>query len=130
MPEQNSPIVPGDLFARHQTITGLRALADFLEANPDVPVCEYGWTLRMSQGVSQNAETDAHQRAEVDRVAALLDVEPSTTPGGHYQAFRRFGRIVYQISHIPARRMEEHEALMSYADHFHADGRNEPGRAA
>lgn len=34
--------VPGDLFARTQTVAGLRALADFLEANPAVPVREFG----------------------------------------------------------------------------------------
>ena len=37
------PLIPGDLFARTQTVAGLRALADFLNAHPEIPVREYGW---------------------------------------------------------------------------------------
>jgi hypothetical protein len=123
------PIVPSDLFSRHQIIEGLVDLAAFLEANPDVPVSEYGWTLAVSQGVSTSAETDAAQHAEVDRVAALLGVEPETSRGDHYTASRAFGRIVYEVSHVPAREMAEHYALMSYADNFAGTDRN-GGRAA
>ena len=109
------PIVPGDLFARAQTIAGLRTLADFLEANPAVPVYEYGWE------VTVHAEgTDAQEVAEVDRVAALLGVTPVRSPGGHYIASKVFGRITYRIVHIPARRMAAHNALMSYAPVFDA----------
>ncbi|WP_433180631.1 hypothetical protein [Actinoallomurus sp. CA-150999] len=107
------PIVPGDLFARTQTIAGLRALADFLEANPAIPVYEYGWE------VSVHTEgTDEQETAEVERIAALLDVTPVRSPGGHYTASRTFGRITYRIVHIPARRMAAHNALMTYAPAF------------
>src|SRR5690606_26479310 len=67
---RTSPIVPGDLFARHQTITGLRALADFLEANPGVPVNTYGETFH----VPIRAADDASAVALVDQTAALLGV--------------------------------------------------------
>jgi hypothetical protein len=109
------PIVPGDLFARTQTITGLRALADFLEANPAVPVNEFGWT------VTVHADgTDAEERAEVNRIAELLNVTPTdeTEQGRHYRATKSFGRITYETVHIPARRMDDYRALMSYRPAF------------
>ncbi|MEV5705742.1 hypothetical protein [Actinoallomurus sp. NPDC052274] len=111
------PIVPGDLFARHQTIAGLRALADFLEANPGVPVNPFGWELSYHPH-----DTDEHEAAEVERIAALLDAVPvdERGAGGHYTASKTFGRITYKVVHVPARRMAAHEALMSYADVFEA----------
>ncbi len=139
-------LIPGDLFARHQTITGLRALADFLETNPAVPVNEYGWEVLIHSGVSRDTTTDADQRAEVDRVAALLGVQvlDETGEGGHYMASRSFGRVVYRIVHVPARRMAQHRAELSYRDnirlgHSHENqgrdqdrghGQGERGRAA
>jgi hypothetical protein len=113
------PIVPGDLFARTQTIAGLRALADFLEHNPAVPVREYG----QEYTVFTRTESDEAARAEVDRIAALLgeDVEDETGRGGHYTVSKIFGRITYTAIHIPARCQAEHDALMSYAPAFHPD---------
>ncbi len=98
---QTAPVVPGDLFARHQTITGLRALADFLEANPAVPVEEYGYDLTFSV---RNMD-DASAVALVDRTAALLGVDAAddTHRGGHYIATRSFGRVTYRMVHIPER---------------------------
>uniref|UniRef100_UPI003F491EE1 hypothetical protein n=1 Tax=Actinomadura rifamycini TaxID=31962 RepID=UPI003F491EE1 len=128
----SSPIVPGDLFARHQTITGLRALADFLEANPAVPVEEYGQTFHLSVCDLD----DASGAAVVDRVAALLgvDVCDETARGGHYTATKTFGRISYKIVHIPARAWDEYRARDSYhdsviCDRTPGDGQT-PGRAA
>jgi hypothetical protein len=107
------PIIPGDLFARTQTISGLRALADFLENNPAVPVSEFGWE------VSHYPEgTDQEQKAEVDRIAALLSVAPDNRR--HYMASKTFGRITYRAVHIPARRMAAYDALMSYHPAFDA----------
>jgi hypothetical protein len=109
------PIVPGDLFARTQTIAGLRALADFLEDHPAVPVYEYGWE------VSVHADgTDEQEAAEVDRIAALLGVTPvdNRPRGGHYVAAKTFGRITYRVVHIPEHRMTAHNTLMSYAPAF------------
>ncbi|MFC5748338.1 hypothetical protein [Actinomadura rugatobispora] len=107
------PIVPGDLFARHQTITGLRALADFIEDNPAVPVTSLGEFY----AVYTRTDTDADGRALIDDVAALLDVQvcDDTDRGGHYRASRSFGRITYQAVHIPPRAQELHEARWSYA---------------
>ncbi|QXJ23619.1 hypothetical protein AGRA3207_004801 [Actinomadura graeca] len=107
-----SSIVPGDLFARHHTIAGLRALADFLEANPAVPVREFGgdYTLFTRRG------DDAAAVAMVDRVAALLGAEitDDRPRGGHYLAEKTFGRITYGIVHVPDQRRRESLARDSY----------------
>jgi hypothetical protein len=113
------PVVPGDLFARHQIITGLRALADFLETNPAVPVPEYGRDF----DVFPRACDDNSSAALVDRVAALLGVQVDDRRpfGGHYTASRSFGRITYCIRHIPDRNRREHDAHMSYRDNIRLD---------
>ncbi|MFB4311948.1 hypothetical protein [Actinomadura sp. GTD37] len=113
------PIVPGDLFARHQTITGLRALADFLETNPAVPVSEYGHDLIITV---RNMD-DASAAARVDQLAALLgvDVDDDTRRGGHYTATRTFGRITYSVVHIPEQRHREYRARDSYRNNIVPD---------
>ncbi|CNF01538.1 Uncharacterised protein [Mycobacterium tuberculosis] len=126
---RTAPIVPGDLFARHQTITGLRALADFLEANPGVPVQEYGAHYTVTTPIGD----DAAAAALVDQTAVLLDAEitDDRPRGGHYTASKTFGRIVYRIVHIPARQMDEHYAHMSYRDNIRLDDTDQDtGQAA
>ncbi|WP_433228993.1 hypothetical protein [Actinomadura formosensis] len=122
---QTSPTVPGDLFARHQTIAGLRALADFLEDNPAVPVKEYG----AHYSVHTRVGDDAAAAAEVDQVAALLgaEVTDDRPRGGHYIASKTFGRITYRIVHIPARQMAEHYAHISYRDNIRLDHTDQDG---
>ncbi|MFB4298274.1 hypothetical protein [Actinomadura sp. NTSP31] len=124
------PAVPGDLFARHQAITGLRALADFLEANPAVPVPEYGETF----DVFPRPCHDTCSAALVDDVAALLGVEPDDDRplGGHYTASRSFGRITYRIVHVPDRNRRQHEAHMTYRDNIRLDqdDQGDAGRVA
>ena len=111
------PIVPNDLFARVQTIAGLRALADFLETNPAVPVREYGEEYTI---FTHPAADDATERAEIDRIAAALGetVTDNTQRGGHYEVGKTFGRITYRAIHIPVHRRAAHDALMSYAPAF------------
>ncbi|TDD73482.1 hypothetical protein E1293_31240 [Actinomadura darangshiensis] len=116
---QTAPPVPGDLFSRSQIIIGLRALAVFLEANPDVPVEEYGHHLT----VSVRTGDDPSAVALVDATAALLgvDVTDDTHRGGHYLATRTFGRVSYRIVHIPQQRHEEYRARDSYRDNITLD---------
>jgi hypothetical protein len=101
--------------ARHRAefITGLRALADYLQDSPAVPVPPYGHDVRVC-----TFGTDPACRAEVDRVAALIgaDIADDTGRGGHYLAARAFGPVRYQIVHIPDAVMAAHHALMSYRD--------------
>ena len=110
------PPVPGDLFARAQTVAGLRALADFLEANPAIPVRELG----ADYTTFARADDDNAERAEIDRIAAALGerVEDETGDGGHYRVSKTFGRITYCAVHIPAGHRAAHKALMSYAPAF------------
>jgi hypothetical protein len=110
------PAVPGDLFARAQTVAGLRALADFLEANPAIPVREFG----AEYTTFARAHDDDTERFEIDRIAAVLGerVEDETGRGGHYRVSKTFGRITYCAVHIPADHRAAHEALMSYAPAF------------
>lgn len=108
-------LIPGDLLTRSKVITGLRQLADHLEAHPDIPVNPYGWDLNIYPDRSSGDDT---ARAEVDRIAAELGVQvhDDTGRGGHYIATRAFGLISYAAVHIPAREMAAHIALMSYSD--------------
>ncbi len=128
---RTGPAVPGDLFARRQTITGLRALADFLEANPDVPVAEYGQNFNIFTGHSGLDDTAAV--AQVDQVAELLGVSvfDRRDRGGHYSATRSFGRIAYTITHIPTRALDDFNARTSYENNIvTTPGSNSPERAA
>jgi hypothetical protein len=112
-------VIPDDLFARHQTISGLRALADFLETNPAVPVREYGFDLSV---YTSDRHSDACQRTEIGRIAALLNATPidRTATGGHLTVFKTFGRITYQAVHIPSRAWAAHKARTSYEPNLRA----------
>jgi hypothetical protein len=81
---------------RAALINGFRALADFLESNPDVPppghADIYAFPL--------DGECD-RMHAEVDAVSELLGCQARETAGGeHYSATRSFGPVEYQISAI------------------------------
>jgi hypothetical protein len=108
-----SPIRPTDLLIRHDTIAGLRALADFLEANPAVPVRPFG----DDYSVFTTRTDDTAERAAIDHLAELLGVIPQddTDGGGHYTAIRHFGPIAYRAVHIPEAARRGHEAVFSYA---------------
>jgi hypothetical protein len=97
---------------RADLIAGLHALADFLDANPALPIPEFSADLLVhARG------TDAEQRTEVDRVAGLLDasVDDRTARGGHYTATRGFGPVEYRCVAIPAKVMALHEARRTCA---------------
>lgn len=116
---QTSPALLGDLLTRHQIILGLRALAAFLEANPDVPVNRHGFDLL----VSTRADNDADAAALVDHAAALMGVQVTddTDRGGHYIATRSFGPVTYTVFHIPEQSRRAHEARDSYRTNIRPD---------
>ncbi|MEV4251969.1 hypothetical protein AB0J52_02235 [Spirillospora sp. NPDC049652] len=93
-------IRPFELFDRLKFVMGLRALATFLEENPGVPVPHASRDLIVFTN-SENCEFC--QRAEIDRIAALLDVIPEdeTTERGHYTATKHFGPVSYRAVFIP-----------------------------
>jgi len=108
-----TPVIPGDLIARTQVIGGLRQLADWLDAHPDVPVSPFGWDVHVYPSYSAS---EAERRAEVDRIAAILGVpvRDDTADAGHYTATRVFGRVAYEAVCVPDQRRAAHRALMSY----------------
>jgi hypothetical protein len=82
---------------RQALISGLRALADFLESNPDVPAPTYTDVL-----VFPPFTSDAEKRREIDVIASRIG-SPAQTYSSyrHYQTSRRFGPIQYRAVAIP-----------------------------
>jgi hypothetical protein len=83
---------------RQELITGLRALADFLESNPDVPAPQYTDVLVFPPHAS-----DAENRNEIDAIASRIGSGTETSPARrHYMTSRRFGPVEYSAVAIPA----------------------------
>jgi hypothetical protein len=85
-----------DPTVRAALISGLRALADYLESNPEVPAPAYPVVHTFPA-----AGEWLQMRAEIDATAARLDVNAHLTGGGHYVAVRFFGPVEYQAVAIP-----------------------------
>ncbi|MGC4769237.1 hypothetical protein ACLQ25_09680 [Micromonospora sp. DT44] len=99
---------------RQRFIAGLRAAADFYEANTTMPIPLY-------PNLVVHAEGDDETQAEQVRVAAeLLGVEPERTGRrGHFRAQRYFGPIEVGVLHIPAATMADHALRQSYSANIH-----------
>ena len=81
--------LPGnqDAGRRAAVLEGLAAFAAFLTARPDLPLGAADPFLYTAKG-----GTDEQNRAEVDRIAAILGVTAGDSPiGTHYAAARDFG---------------------------------------
>jgi hypothetical protein len=100
---------------RSSLIAGLRDLADLLEGNPEVPAPR--WTDVM---VFPPDGTENEMRAEIDRIAALIDasISDQTADDGHYTASRKFGPVQYKAVAIPARWLARRAARMSNAENI------------
>jgi hypothetical protein len=77
-------------------ISGLRALAEFIETHPDVPA---PWTADVM--LFPPVGSDAERRAEIDDIASRIGTEAHFTDGGHYTASLRFGPVEYRAVAIP-----------------------------
>ncbi|MEO3798278.1 hypothetical protein ABGB14_49485 [Nonomuraea sp. B10E15] len=101
---------------RSELITGLRALAAFLDSHPKVPVPRYG-TVRVAvhTNYDTDATTEAQAIAEVARIAALLGTTP-TAENGHHVAGKAFGSVRYEAILITRAAMERRAARDSYRD--------------
>jgi hypothetical protein len=85
-----------DTSERAALIGGLRALADYLDSNPEVPAPIH------SDVFTFPADSDwATMCAEIDATAARLGVTGRKTGGGQYIAARSFGPIEYRAVAIP-----------------------------
>ena len=100
-----------DPAVRDQFITGLRQLADFLDAHPDVPVPPYGTTITVSA-----ESTDNGGKAQVDAVAEQLgaSVDDDTAESGHYRTMRDFSHVGYHVVAISDAAYARHRAESSY----------------
>ncbi|GAA1105030.1 hypothetical protein [Nocardiopsis composta] len=109
---QSTPL-PGaaDEPTRARALGDIRALADFLEANPDLPISPYGGL----DVVFFPPGDDEAQAGQVARVSELLGTLPRRE-GEHYTVERRIGRAAYRVVAIPAEARARYRALMSYAD--------------
>jgi hypothetical protein len=107
---------------RDRLITGLRALADFLETSPDVPVpCWADFLVFPQDG------TEDEKRKEIDNIATLIgaSVTDDTENYGHYTTSRAFGPVEYRAVLIPARSREYRDAQLSYSDNVIPDTNKE-----
>jgi hypothetical protein len=93
-----------DTSQRTALIKGLRALADYLERNPEVPA-----PIRSDVYTFPAEGIWAEMRAEIDIVAARLGATGRKTCGGHYIAVRSFGPIDYRAVAIPRDNDEQSE---------------------
>jgi hypothetical protein len=89
---------------RTALIGGLRDLADYLESNPEVSAPSYSAVHTFPPDGDW-----AEMRAEIDAIAARLDVTACETPGGHYAATRSFGPIEYRVVAIPPKSDSDNE---------------------
>ncbi len=88
---------------RARLIAGFRALATFLEDQPDIPAPRWVSVL-----VFPPDGTDSEKQSEIDRIAALLKTEPvdDTADGRHYTVSACFGPVEYRAVAIPQKEGE------------------------
>ncbi|MGI5207504.1 hypothetical protein ACQEU6_38745 [Spirillospora sp. CA-108201] len=110
-----------DTNQRTRLITGLRALAEYLEANPEVPAPCGTELMVFVQG------SDHAQRIEIDRVASLVGTKVSAPDpfSRHYRVTRDFGLVTYSAIAIPNAVRASYDALMTYDGAVIADASEE-----
>jgi hypothetical protein len=94
---------------RDEIIAGLRELADWLDANPEVPVAD----VRMRHSTTHRADDEASM-AELHQVAALIGVEAvATYKDTHFAAQKVFrGWVTYEVGAIRHQAMADLDELM------------------
>ena len=77
---------------RSNLISGLRALADFLEGRPEAPTPRWADVM-----VFPSSSTNEKNREEVDDIALRIGaaIEDRIADGGHYTASLSFGPVTY-----------------------------------
>jgi hypothetical protein len=91
-----------DSTVRAALISGFRALADYLESNPEVPAPAYPVVHTFPP-----AGDWLQMCAEIDATAVRLGVNAHLTGGGYYVAARFFGPVEYQAAAIPRKNDNE-----------------------
>lgn len=107
---------PAQRHHRRELISGLRALAAFLDSHPQVPVPRYGSVrVSMHTNYDTDASTEAEAITEVRRIAALLGTTP-IAENGHHVAGIAFGSVRYEAVLVTQAAMERRAARDSYRD--------------
>ncbi len=101
--------VPNDT-TRSEILADYRALLDFLDAHPDVPV------RRNDLNSYPLGGNDATGLPELHRIAAALGVEVThNAQRSHFYAIRTFGRVSYQAAYVTDAYMAEYDEDIRYA---------------
>ncbi|MFI7641963.1 hypothetical protein [Nonomuraea sp. NPDC049400] len=97
---------------RPTLVKGLRDLADFLDANPKIPIPTFG-TVTVHYFPTG---TDEQIRAVIDRIADYLgsSINPADLKAGHYGTSISFGPATYNAVGILARARAQYAADASY----------------
>jgi hypothetical protein len=89
-------------------VAGLRKLADFIEANPGLPVPGWAHVAYFPDGA------DPEQHEEVDRVADILGCETSwNRQRTQYTVSRSFGPVTYKAVLVLKAEQDRYQAHMS-----------------
>lgn len=114
-----TPLATIGIGVRHaEAITGLTAAAAFLETHPDLPLNPLGDPMN----VSVTGGSDEDNRAEVDRIAWILGVEPGYILGSrtHYAAVLHFaGGVTYSATAINRSYRDNYDTATSYIGSVH-----------
>ncbi|MFY7070228.1 hypothetical protein ACOQFV_30595 [Nocardiopsis changdeensis] len=102
---------------RSRIIADLRALADFLAENPELPVSQHT-TLDVTY--FPHTATDEEAFDEVAHVGALLKRIPAWE-GDHYVVEHSCGAARYRAVAIPERVRAAHRAWVTYTGHVRPD---------
>ncbi|WP_306369661.1 hypothetical protein [Nocardiopsis sp. CC223A] len=102
---------------RSRITADLRALADFLEEHPDLPVSQHT-TLDITYFPHTTTDEDAF--AEIAHVGALLKRIPAWE-GDHYLVEHRTGAARYRAVAIPEQVRAAHRAWATYTGHVRPD---------
>jgi hypothetical protein len=81
---------------RDRLISGLRALAQFLQDHPDIPAPRWADVLVFPPG-----GPDEQQRFEIDVNASRIGTETSESARGDYSCSISFGPVEYRAVAIP-----------------------------
>lgn len=102
-----------DPAARYEFITGLRQLADYLDAHPELPVPLYGHDVTIHVDALETGG-----REQVNQIADLigLGVDLASTDTHYYTERRTFGPVAYCAVSISDESMARYEAMTTYAN--------------
>jgi hypothetical protein len=115
--------VPAQPDATRAAITsGLRELADWLDAHPDIPV-RTGSECEIEHSIL--ADDDTAGLAELDRITAAVGIDAAPSRVGdcsHPQVSVEFGPVRWMSTYVPRASMAAYNALQSYNGAVQPDG--------